>query len=562
MSDAQGAQPHSPTATLAGETSGCTEEVHHELQSEPANQSRPICTDDDLQRLKSLREQRRSTRLCGEDLMQRMEELDATGADAAILEEAMNEYLELERCYAKLGVELDELTKLLEERFDFAHLQLTLHQDEIGADEAMQRLREELAQAEEQLDILESNRERLLASDENDLTMAQGLCAFGTSEGLDEEMLWSAIREDSLSEASEPLVKQIMQLGHEHRALRQQIELWKDRIQEFQKLCYKKHPRANGKSKANSKRSPCHWPSPSGPRPTRLKFVGLRVDEFPLEHGEQSVHEEFRQWMTQIQTGEWGDHKTSTANSTATQLNATGVCVERIACDTQHCDDCLAAFVEATDSYLALPGSMNESSKRHFIKVPTIPGFTLERRPEHRRDFVLPMPEPLEVVLRTVLSGNVGSILVDALGVDAQICEITAIVSEPGATAQAFHGDNCWRASDPRLVTIFLALHDILDEAQGPTYFCPHTHVPECFPGNEWLAPTPALVAERDGGVWFELHTGDAMLMESTTWHCGGSNTSERRRTLLSVSFTEYKMQQGTNGAANEYLPLQDFLTS
>jgi len=151
-------------------------------------------------------------------------------------------------------------------------------------------------------------------------------------------------------------------------------------------------------------------------------------------------------------------------------------------------------------------------------------------------DFTLPFSPSVEAVLRSVLAGEAGEALVSALTCDAELQELTAITSEPGATGQSIHSDDNWSATAPRRLTIFLALHNVVDEAMGPTRFYPGTHAPCCFPGERWLPPTAALAAERQS-AWFELRAGDAVLMDSLTWHCGGANASEWRRTLLSASF-------------------------
>ena len=259
---------------------------------------------------------------------------------------------------------------------------------------------------------------------------------------------------------------------------------------------------------------------------------------------------------------------TAAMDSPAAELNLRGVSVHWGTCERAGlCGDCLADLLQSLESYLALPGTMNESNERRFMKVSTAQGFAVEKQPEHRRDFVLPMSQPMDALLRATLSGGVGAVVVDALGEDAEICEMTVIVSEPGATAQPFHADSNWSEAAPRLVTMFLALHDVLDEALGPTRFCPGTHIPQSFPDNEWLSPTPGLVAERGGGVWFELKAGDAVLMDSTTWHSGGANTTtDRRRSLFSVSFVESTQhgadhdREGERGGRN--LPLGCFMSN
>ena len=134
------------------------------------------------------------------------------------------------------------------------------------------------------------------------------------------------------------------------------------------------------------------------------------------------------------------------------------------------------------------------------------------------------------------MAGEAGAILVDTLGRDAELRELQVIVSEPGAAAQDVHSDSNFDIHAPRLVTVFIALHDLLDERMGPTYFWPHTHEPRCFPDEIWRPPTELLAANLRS-VWYALRAGDGVLMDACTWHRGGANTSGTRRTLLAASF-------------------------
>ena len=205
-------------------------------------------------------------------------------------------------------------------------------------------------------------------------------------------------------------------------------------------------------------------------------------------------------------------------------LSRDGVAVTRAAypeAAAAACAACLAAGLDGLERKLALPQTMAERmrgpSLRHF--VPVCPPFA-----------------PCYVAaLRAALAGEAGTLLVAAVGRDAELRELQVIVSEPGAAAQDVHSDSNWSADAPRLVTMFVALHDLLDERMGPTYFWPSTHAPHCFP-NGWLPPTASLAAERRS-VWYALRAGDAVLMDSCTWHRGGANTSGTRRTLLAASF-------------------------
>ena len=223
-------------------------------------------------------------------------------------------------------------------------------------------------------------------------------------------------------------------------------------------------------------------------------------------------------------------------------LEAQGVVVLRAACTPAACAAGLADVMAGLDQMLLLPLTMAErmregSAARHFVPVSTalVPA---AQAPEHRRDYKLPLSPCIAALLRAALSGEAGAIFHRGLGDDAALCELTAITSEVGACAQDVHSDNIWSASAPRLLTMFVALHDQQDERMGPTRFWPHTHAPRCFPGDIWLPPTAARAEER-ASVCFDLKAGDAVVFDALAWHCGGANTSECRRTLLSSSFVE-----------------------
>ena len=208
-------------------------------------------------------------------------------------------------------------------------------------------------------------------------------------------------------------------------------------------------------------------------------------------------------------------------------LSRDGVVVTRATCPeaaSAACAACLAAGLEGLDRKLALPQTMAERmrgpSLRHFVPV-CLASAAVE--------------EPFAAALRADLAGEAGALLLKTLGRDAELREVQVIVSEPGAAAQEVHSDSSWGAS--RVITAFVALHDLLDERMGPTFFWPNTHAPRCFPpGGAWLAPTASLAAERRS-VWYALRAGDAVLMDACTWHRGGANTSETRRSLLAASF-------------------------
>ena len=169
----------------------------------------------------------------------------------------------------------------------------------------------------------------------------------------------------------------------------------------------------------------------------------------------------------------------------------------------------------------------------------------------------MPFGPGFAAVLRAALAGEAGALLVAAVGRDAELRELQVIVSEPGAAAQDVHSDSNYSEASPRLVTVFVALHDLLDERMGPTYFWPHTHEPRCFPDEIWRPPTELLAANLRS-VWYALRAGDGVLMDACTWHRGGANTSGTRRTLLAASFVASSNRAAADG---KYVPrLGDFV--
>ena len=218
-------------------------------------------------------------------------------------------------------------------------------------------------------------------------------------------------------------------------------------------------------------------------------------------------------------------------------LSRDGVFVTRAACPEAAgaaCAACLAAGLDGLERKLALPQTMAErmrgASLRHFVPVTS----AAVAQPTTRSEFQLPFAPCFAAALRAALAGEAGALLVAALGRDAELRELQVIVSEPGAAAQDVHSDSNWGTE--RLVTMFIALHDVLDERMGPTRFWPNTHAPRCFPGEVWRPPTELLAANLRS-VWYALHAGDAVLMDACTWHRGGANTSGTRRSLLAASF-------------------------
>ena len=133
-----------------------------------------------------------------------------------------------------------------------------------------------------------------------------------------------------------------------------------------------------------------------------------------------------------------------------------------------------------------------------------------------------------------------GAAVAALVGGDAQLWELAAIFSAPGAAPQVVHADAVWTPR-PLLLTAFVALQPVT-RAMGPTRFLPRTHVD----------PAPA-AALRDGGDVSDvplppgarappsrvalLDAGDAALYDGRLLHCGGANRSDELRVLFYLTF-------------------------
>ena len=245
-------------------------------------------------------------------------------------------------------------------------------------------------------------------------------------------------------------------------------------------------------------------------------------------------------------------------------LEEHGLLVCRGAVSTCLAQSCRAEAEVALEAALALPLEARESL------------LTFVREPEHRHDIRLSLSGSLLGLLQELLAPEaaVGAAVERAFGERASLCECSCIVSEgPDAEAQQAHCDtsalhDADRAdharaegtelegievegieaegvdgdgqrsggSGGRLLTAFVALHDLLDGQLGPTRMWPRTHT-ACFHRQlrEGLAGPLALRAR--GSVSMTMRAGDAAVMDSRLWHSGGANSSSQRRCLLVVSF-------------------------
>ena len=218
-------------------------------------------------------------------------------------------------------------------------------------------------------------------------------------------------------------------------------------------------------------------------------------------------------------------------------------CVEtRARIDERLCLANLEAFGEdSTTAEFSAAGRTPEqvdAAARYFGNVTA---------PVHRRDLKLALNEEVGECVRQLLRAC-GPCIASILTADAEMCELSALVSDPGAPAQPLHPDT--QTSGTRahcgLITAFVALQDVTPE-MGPTEVCARSNVAEAHralslggggtAGGEagklraltaagFTAPVPAL-----------LRAGDVLLMDSRVIHRGGANDGAKRRTLLVCTF-------------------------
>jgi len=152
-----------------------------------------------------------------------------------------------------------------------------------------------------------------------------------------------------------------------------------------------------------------------------------------------------------------------------------------------------------------------------------------------RWDLRLPLNTVVGKALRELLSGGEDSLgaafAALAGGRRAELWELGAVVSEPGAAAQPVHFDAPARC----LFTAFVALQDITPDT-GPTSFLPGTHSEAV---HRRFEQDPDAFLEDAGAASALLHAGDAALYDSRVLHWGGANCSDKTRALLYVTFRD-----------------------
>jgi len=205
-------------------------------------------------------------------------------------------------------------------------------------------------------------------------------------------------------------------------------------------------------------------------------------------------------------------------------------------------------------------------------------GNVLSRACRHDVKLGLQSP-PVRAALASLLT-TLQPAICRCLGENAELYELAALISLPGAARQPVHPDTpitAGKGTDvgATILTAFCALQDI-DETMGPTLFLPATHTAEAHASfftyenfdlafhstdddeeeeeggkHEWK--TAALLESWD--TWrATLSTGDVSLFDSRCLHSGGANTSPTPRALFYCSFIKADYSSACDGTLLESL--------
>jgi len=161
---------------------------------------------------------------------------------------------------------------------------------------------------------------------------------------------------------------------------------------------------------------------------------------------------------------------------------------------------------------------------------------------KNRFDLLLPLEESDEVMacLSELLGdkSHVFHSLQAILGEDAELFELSVLISDPGSEAQPLHPDIIYQDTSPPILTCFVALQDVSPQ-MGPTLFMPGSVSLKYHDDlhNRHLDPYATGLVATSYNVLSTLSAGDCSIYDTMILHLGSSNTSNRRRCLFYFSF-------------------------
>eukprot|EP00746_Dinoflagellata_sp_MGD_P146948 gnl/MRDRNA2_/MRDRNA2_79348_c0_seq2.p1 gnl/MRDRNA2_/MRDRNA2_79348_c0~~gnl/MRDRNA2_/MRDRNA2_79348_c0_seq2.p1 ORF type:complete len:291 (+),score=44.29 gnl/MRDRNA2_/MRDRNA2_79348_c0_seq2:87-959(+) len=117
-------------------------------------------------------------------------------------------------------------------------------------------------------------------------------------------------------------------------------------------------------------------------------------------------------------------------------------------------------------------------------------------------------------------------------GRNAELWELSAMISAPGSAPQVVHYDS-EVSNPPCLFSTFVALQDVTSN-MGPTRFLLGTHSNDAH--QRYWDDHTGLLRDVDSAIAL-LGAGDASLYDTSVLHAGGANRSDEVRVLLTITF-------------------------
>ncbi len=172
---------------------------------------------------------------------------------------------------------------------------------------------------------------------------------------------------------------------------------------------------------------------------------------------------------------------------------------------------------------------------------------------EFRWDLLLPI-EASEVVVNCICEvlhegSPISTAIESILGKDAELYELSTMISDPGSQAQPLHPDIKYQDTLHPLLTCFIALQDI-DSQMGPTVFMKKSATKEYHKDlhDRHLDKDAKGLVAKSYNELGTLDKGDCSMYSAMTLHCGSANKSDKRRRLFYFSFINKALFQEEGG--------------
>mmetsp|Transcript_13443 Transcript_13443/g.18395 ORF Transcript_13443/g.18395 Transcript_13443/m.18395 type:complete len:370 (-) Transcript_13443:95-1204(-) len=174
-----------------------------------------------------------------------------------------------------------------------------------------------------------------------------------------------------------------------------------------------------------------------------------------------------------------------------------------------------------------------------------------------RQDMFLSVEDPMVTRALIEAIGNLAPLLEATVTREGMLHEISCLVADPGSPRQCIHADTiylpCPQYPVPMapLYTFFFAVQDV-EDGMGHTTFLPQTHTERA---HELWNTTPGqkeTFVASSAAVISSLKKGDVAIFDSRLLHCGGANTSDKRRVLFyftASSAQRWPLSDGLHGS-------------